>query len=205
MIENIIPGNKTRFNIIRVIYENPDINLNSLIKKAKASPNLVLDYTSKLSKYGVINEKNIGEGKKKIHIKILRPNFKTMIGKIMYSIVEIDKRMLFFEKYPKLRSYFEQLNNLISDNADFAVIYGSYSRFSATKESDIDILIVGNFSNENIKRIRETFISLDIEPSFKIESFDSFLNNKNKPLYKNILEEHIILFGELKFISTFEE
>ena len=63
MIEEIIPGNKTRFNIVKAIYENPDINLSSLIRKVRASPNLVLDYTNKLSSYGVISEKNIG-GKK---------------------------------------------------------------------------------------------------------------------------------------------
>src|SRR3989344_4066554 len=204
MIEEIIPGNKTRFNIVKAIYENPDINLSSLIRKVRASPNLVLDYTNKLSSYGVISEKNIG-GKKKIHIKNLRPNFNTSIGKLIYSVMEIDKRILFFEKYKKLKPYFEQLNNIIRDKTDFVIIYGSYSRYSATKESDIDLLIVVDFSNEDVKRIKEVFVSLDVEPSLKIEKFSNFLSNRDKPLYKNIIREHIIISGEFKFISILEE
>lgn len=200
MIEEILPGNRTRLNILRTIYENPDINITSLIKKVNASPNLLLDYINKLSYLEIIKETKIG-GKKKVHIKNIKPNIKGSIGKLIYSLVEIDKKLLFFEKYKKLKNYFLQLNDIIDDKVDFIVIYGSYARFSATKDSDIDLLIVGNLNKERIKRIREIFVSLNIDLSLKIETINKFLKNKDKPLYRNIFVEHIIIYGEMKFIT----
>ena len=201
MIEEIIPGNRTRLNILKAIYENPGINLTSLIKKVKASPNLVLDYTNKLSYYGIIKEINIG-GKKKVHIKSIKPNFESNNGKLIYSLIEVDKKLLFFEKYKKLKHYLLQLNDIINKEVLFIVVYGSYARFAATNDSDLDILIVGTLNKEKITRIKEIFISLDIEPSIKIEDFDKFMKNVDKPLYQNIIKEHVIICGEINFIDS---
>ena len=85
MIEEIIPGNKTRLKIIKSIYENPRINLSGLIKKVKASPNLVLEYINKLSSYQIIKEERT-QGEKKIHVRNLIANFDNEISKIIYSI-----------------------------------------------------------------------------------------------------------------------
>ena len=161
MIEQIIPGNRTRLNVLKTIYENPDINLTSLIKKTKASPNLVLDYVNKLSSYDVVKEINIG-GKKKVHIKNIRTNLGNEKGKIIYSLVEIDKKLLFFNKYKKLEPYIVRLDDIVDKRVEFIIIYGSYSRFAVTKDSDLDILIVGRLNKEKIERIRELFVSLSI-------------------------------------------
>ena len=55
--------------------------------------------------------------------------------------------------------------------------------------------------DEKTKRLKEAFITLDIEPSIKIETLKQFKNNLNKPLYKNIINEHVILYGEYNFIN----
>ena len=168
MIESIIPGNKTRLNIIKNIYENPRINLTNLIKKVKASPNLVLEYINNLSSYSVIKEEKIG-GKKKIHIRNLRANFDNEISQIIYSLAEIDKKFLFFKKYKQLKPYFMQLEDILKNNNRFALVYGSYARFASTKDSDLDLLIAGKLEKDEIKRIQEIFITLENELSLKIE------------------------------------
>lgn len=204
MIEEIIPGNKTRLKIIKAIYENPNINLTSLIRKVKASPNLVLNYVNKLSLFNLINEEKIG-GRKKIHIRNLRPNFDSEIGKILYSLVEIEKKFLFSERYRGLRPYFLQLGEIFNKKIDFALVYGSYARFAATEESDLDILIIGKLDNEARKRLSETFVTLEIEPSIKIETVKNFLKNKDKPLFQNIIKEHVVVYGEINFIKFLEK
>ena len=67
------------------------------------------------------------------------------------------------------------------------------------------ILIVGNINKENIKRIKEIFISFDADLSLKIETPDDFLKNKNKPLYQSIFKEHIVIYGETKFIGFYSK
>lgn len=204
MIEKIIPGNKTRLKLIEAIYENPGINLSSLIKKVKASPNLVLEYVNRLSSYDIIKEERTG-GKKKVHIRNLRANFDNEIARTIYSLVEINKKFLFFKKYPKLRGGFLQLLEVIKDKHGFALVYGSYARFTATRDSDLDLLIVGKLEKEEIKRIREIFVTLENELSFKIQTIDSFIKNKDKPLYNNLLREHVIVYGEGNFIEILDK
>jgi len=200
MIEEILPGNKTRLNIINTIYENPKINLTGLIKKVRASPNLVLKYVNNLLSYSVIKEEKRG-GEKKVHIRIIEPNFDNELSQLIYSIVEIEKRINFFKKYKKLKPYFTQLKEIFKNREGFVLVYGSYARFSAEEDSDLDLLIVGKLNKEETKRIEEIFITLESELSLKIETLQKFLKNKEKPLYKNILKEHIITDGTINFIK----
>ena len=199
MIEEIIPGNKTRLKIIKSIYENPRVNLTGLIKKVKASPNLVLEYVNKLSSYQIIKEERT-KGEKKIHVRNLIADFDNDISKIIYSIIEINKRLEFLRKYKNLKPIFEQLTKE-SKNIDFIIIYGSYARLAAEKDSDLDVIIIGKLNDNEINWIREIFITLEGELSLKIETINDFLKNKNKPLYQNILKEHIIMNGVEKFMN----
>jgi len=203
MIEKIIPGTDTKLRILKIIYEDRYINLSKLIKKAKTSPNLVLSYINKLINFGVLAEQKSG-GKIKVHIRNLMPNFKSSESKIIYSLIELDKKEIFFKKYKNLKIIFEQLYELFDENIKFIIVYGSYARFSATKESDLDLLIIGKLSDEKRKRLKEAFITLDIEPSIKIESLKQFKDNLNKPLYKNIIKGHVILYGEYNFVSILD-
>lgn len=204
MIEEITPGTKTKIRIVKTIYENPGINLTSLIRRVKASPNSVLEYVNKLSKYGIIKEIRLG-GKKRIHIRSLLPNLSSEIAKLIFSIIEEEKKLRFFEKYKTLRPLIEQLYDLFGENIRFALIYGSYARFAATKESDLDILIVGKLDNVTKNRIDEIFITSEVEPSVKTDTLEKFIENKEKPLYQNILMEHVIIFGSYEFVSVLEK
>ena len=201
MIEEIIPGTNTKLRILRIIYENERINLSNLIKKAKTSPNMVLNYVNKLSKYGIIKEEKSG-GKKKIHVRNLMPNLLSNESKLIYSLVEFDKRELFFKKYKELKPIFGQLHGLYGQNVKFVIVYGSYARHAAAKESDLDLLFVGKLDSEKRKRLDEIFVTLDAEPSVKVESLKQFKNNLAKPLYKSIMREHVVVYGEYNFIGV---
>lgn len=203
MIEKIIPGTDTKLRILKIIYEDKYINLSNLIKKAKTSPNLVLSYINKLVSFNIVAEQKSG-GKIKTHIRNLMPNFKSNESKAIYSLIELDKKEIFLKKFRNLKTIFEQLYELFDENVKFVIVYGSYARFSATKESDLDLLIVGRLNDEKRKRLKEAFITLDIEPSIKIENLKQFKNNLNKPLYKNIMKEHIIIYGEYNFVSILD-
>lgn len=200
MIEDILPGNKTRLKILQAIYENPGINVTNLIKKTKVSPNFVLKYINKLSAYKIISEDK-SMGKKKVHIRNLRANFNNETARMIYAFVEINKKILFLERYRELKSYILQMQDVLEGYGGFILVYGSFARFAASEDSDLDILIAGKLEREKINRIREVFVTFGKEVSLKIDTIKSFIKNKDKPLYQNILKEHVVVFGVIDFVN----
>jgi len=192
MIEKIIPGTKTKLNILRNIYENPGINITELIKKSNCSPNLVLEYVNLLEDYNILNSSKL-IGKKRL-VREIFFNFKLELTLLFLSLVEIDKRNELFVKYNKLKILSRQLDYI----KGFALVYGSYARMSSDKESDIDLIIVGDKIDKD--KIREILITFP-EVSLKVETKKQFLDNLEKPLYKNILREGVVLFGEMDFLK----
>ncbi len=201
MIEGIFPHNKTRLRIIRVLYENPGINLSELIKKSGTSPNIVLNYANKLVENGILMEKAIG-GEKKPHIRQFFPNFKSELGIMVFSLIEIEKRADFLEKYPIIKPFFLQLADLLKNKTEFCLAYGSYARLSADKTSDLDLLMVGNLTKETKRRISEVFVTFPADVSIKTETLIRFKKNISKPLYQNMLREHVVLCGEQEFLKA---
>src|SRR4030067_2572524 len=147
MMEKILPSTKTKMRILEYIYRNPGVSISEIIKKTGASPNTVVDYVDMLVESDVLSENRVG-GEKKTHIRLVSPKYDSNLSVQMFSMVEIDKRNNFFEKYKNLRSIIEQLSDLLKNHADFALVYGSYARFAAERDSDLDILVVGNISNQ---------------------------------------------------------
>ncbi len=204
MIEELLPGNKTKMRVLRSIYESKGINLTTLIHKAKASPNLVLHYVNTLIDYGFLQEDRLG-GTKKAHMRIVRPNLNRDAGKAAFYFVELEKNFLVLNKYKFLRPYFDQLGDLCAGNNIIAVLYGSYARLAVEKESDLDLLLIGKINKNILRRIKEIFITLEVEPSLKIETVAGFLKQKNKPLYQNILREHIVICGGWQFLKILQK
>lgn len=201
MIEKILPSTETKLRILKVIYENPDINLTGLIKKSRTSPNIVLKYVNHLTEYGVLKEKRFG-GKKKTHIRNLKLNLLSDLSVSILSFVEIEKRLVFLRKYKEMKPFVSQLMQLFSKEIVFCLVYGSFARLSADKDSDLDVWIVGNPDAEMKKRISEVFSTSKREYSIKIETLTQFLKNINNPIHQNILQEHIIVYNETGFLKT---
>lgn len=202
MIEKILPNTETKLRILRTIYENPEINLTELIKKVKTSPNIVLKYVNNLTEFNILNEKRFG-GKKKTHIRNLKVNLLSIYSILLFSFIEIEKKLVFLKKYKEIRPFVNQLVELFNGNEaiNFCMVYGSFARLAANKESDLDILLVGNINAEMKKRISEIFSTLKREYSIKIESLDRFQKNINDPIHQNILREHIIIHNWVGFLK----
>lgn len=193
--------NSSQRKIIWEIYEEPGINLSNIIKKTRLSPNYVSGYVNFLVKKGIVKEERIG--RKKAHIRRFFFNFISSEARALFTLVEHENKEILFKKYPKLRTFFEQLQDI--PGIDFILIYGSYARLAADKDSDIDILIVGKKINS--RRIREIFVTLDIETSIKIEAYQAFEKNlaEKRPLYLGIMREHVLVFDKGKFIKLLKK
>lgn len=102
-----------------------------------------------------------------------------------------------------LNRYIAELQRIYGTHLQSVILYGSYARGDYTKESDVDIMILLNLTDEEIKEYRHQLseytydfnmdYELDIKPIAK--SQEHFLKwVKNYPFYANINQEGVKLF-----------
>lgn len=198
MLIEILPATKPKMRVLNVIYNNEDLNVRNIIKLAKTSPNLVVDYISKLEKYGLVRVKNIG-GTKKNYIKSVSFNFEAKLSEIFYTLIEINKKEELMKKYIHLKPFITQIENIKSDI--IALVYGSYARFSADKESDLDVWVIGNLNEKLRKDIEEILVTSPVKYSVNIETKKDFFKKIKDPIHQNILRDKVIIKNEKGFFN----
>lgn len=102
-------------------------------------------------------------------------------------IVEKYKSLESVKKYPRLRRIIDKVRE--NNEIQLALIFGSYAKGTATKESDIDLYL--ETDNRNIK---DTIEQTDTKLSVKIGHYD-----KKNLLIKEIEKDHIIIKGVERF------
>jgi len=98
-------------------------------------------------------------------------------------ISEHYKLLKLFNKYPNLSIIAESISSKV--NSNLIIIFGSYAKLIAKKDSDIDIYI--ETTNRKVKAIAE---NVNYKLSVKIGEF-----NKSSSLIKEIIKDHILLKG----------
>ncbi len=192
--------NKSQVKIFKSIFNNPGINLRGIIESTKLSPNYVLEYVNELVKRGVLVEEKLE--KKRIYLRRFFLNFNSNLTKNIFLLIKEEEKEGFFTKYPHLRSIFNQIIEEIK-KIDFLIVYGSYARMNARKNSDIDILIVGNLKNK--EKIREALVSFETEASIKVEALKNFKKKKDDAIHNQIIKEGILIYDSGKFVGAIKK
>ncbi len=139
-----------------------------------------------LRKVNELIDKNIigaeQQGKNKVYS--LKNN---LIAKSMIYMAEKYKLLKLLKEYPMLSIILEEV--VKKTNEKLIVVFGSYAKFSAGKDSDIDIYI--ETKNRRIKNIVK---EIDRRLSVKIGFFD-----KDSLLIKEIIKNHVIVKGVEEF------
>ena len=187
----IFPITKTKYNILKIIYQEEEITISKLIKITKADQLSAYTYIKELITAGIIQEQLIG---RKPILRILRPNLNSEEGILAFSLIEAEKNKDFFEKHKELKGAFTQFTNEIKE---LSLIFGSFSKGAATKDSDIDIAIIGEHLNsKRIESIAEKcFVTLKNRASVRLFTKKDFVNQlaKKDPFITQIQGNHIIL------------
>lgn len=118
------------------------------------------------------------EGKNKIFS--LKNN---IIAKNCIFMAESYKFNKLLSKYPQLEIISEDI--LKKTDEKMIIIFGSYAKFNAKKESDIDIYV-----ETKEKDIKKTIESINSKINVKIGPFD-----KKSNLIKEIIKNHVIIRG----------
>ena len=93
------------------------------------------------------------------------------------------KLLKLFEKYQYLLVISESI--ISKTDESFIIIFGSFAKFSANKESDIDI-----FVETNNRKVKTELENINSRISVKIGKF-----NHDDLLIKEIIKDHVILKG----------
>lgn len=97
-----------------------------------------------------------------------------------------------------------KVKKLTGDHPVKVILYGSYARNSQDDHSDIDIMILVEDSEENIKKYEDEFADTVFELSLKYDIFLSIIFKSNNqfnryldilPFYMNVQNEGIEIYG----------
>ena len=94
--------------------------------------------------------------------------------------------------------------DLFKDQLWRIMLYGSYARGDFNEESDVDIMILLNCDESDIRKFRKQTCRMasrigldnDVEVSLLVRDRDSFEQRRNiLPFYRNVNDEGVILYG----------
>ncbi len=102
------------------------------------------------------------------------------------------KKYIFLSELYKYEKIFE------NPEYQSVVIYGSYANGEYIEKSDIDFLVITNVGEKKVRKNLTKLNELNKEISFLILPFSKWLElkKKNNPIYKEIVANNILLYGE---------
>lgn len=156
-------------------------------KLLKISPRTAQLILGDLENKGVLESKTKG----KIRVYTLKRN---SLCQMYIALVEQHKTITFLEKNLIIREIIEKINPFIKG---IGIIFGSYAKGTANKDSDLDIFVAGEYSKEEIKKASKTY---GIEISIKCYPLKTFEKNlANDTLLKEILKNHVVFLNSEQF------
>ena len=109
---------------------------------------------------------------------------------------EIYKTDIFLEKYPEFKTFLKSINS----NA-LIIVFGSFARFNAEKNSDVDLFIISNKEDKLPSHLLPYKIH---QNSLREESFKKAIAQK-ETLIKEIESNHIILNNHSSYVNMIWE
>lgn len=176
MVQN---KNNTELEIVLILIKNK-AHLREIARAINESHSTVLRKINLLVKENFLDYKK--EGKNKVFF--IKSNLKARNYVYLAEIYKLNKTL---SQYPKLSVILEDVKRKAPKG--MIILFGSYAKGTANKESDIDVYI--ETTDRKIKyKIQEAYLKLSI----KIGKFDL-----SSLLIKEIIKNHVIVRGVEEF------
>lgn len=164
-----------KIKIIEELLKN-ESHIRGMAVKLGTNHTTIARKVKELEKENVVDFRKVGKNK----IYKLKKNIES---RAYFIITEANKLLRLLERYPLLRFIISTIQN--NNKISMALLFGSYAKQNAKKESDIDIYI----ESKN-KKIKDELSHLDARLSVKIGKY-----NKENELIKEIEKNHVIIKG----------
>ncbi len=164
-----------RLEIVNILLKEKD-HVRKIAKRLNINHMMITRKLKELLKENAVDFKK--EGKNKVYF------LKKTIEAKTYSFITEEYILLkTIKKYPQLRKIIEKIQK--NKNIKLAILFGSYAKGLAKKDSDIDLFI----ETKN-KKIKKELSLIDSKLSIKIGTY-----NKKNNLIKEINKNHVIIKG----------
>jgi len=161
-----------------------------LVKKVNISQKNIALTLEKLEKAGILSSKTKGNTRY-FFLNKLNPLCKKYI-----LLVEVEKSIEFLKNNSKVN----QILDKIDKNKKIICVFGSYAKGIKKKDSDLDLFVIGNFDEKEIKQIGKNYnLNIDVKQCSK-SGFVLLLKEKDS-LILEILENHVLISGYEEFIE----
>ena len=167
--------NNYNIKIIEALLKSEN-HVRGLAKSLNTNQTTIARKAQDLYKNNIIDFKQ--EGKNKVFF--LK---KTLEAKQYACFVETHKLLETLKKYPQLRRIIEQIKK--NEKISLAILFGSYARNIATKNSDVDIYI-----DTKDNKLKDEVEVIDSKINVKIGMY-----NRDSLLIKEIAKNHVIIKG----------
>jgi len=97
----------------------------------------------------------------------------------------------------------KELKHLLKDKLNRIILYGSYANKTFDEESDVDIMVLTELTDDEVKKIHDDVIDIVVDLSLKYDVLVSVVLKSSKqfnkyssviPFYKNVLEYGVTLY-----------
>ncbi len=191
---------KVELKIIDLLAKDMEkrFTINEIARVLKGHYSFVHKVVDMLAKEGVIVKNKAG----KAYLCSLNMENEKTIAMIILSEIERKEEFYTENKGLKLilidflKSLEPRRKNIIA-----VVLFGSYAKGSATKESDIDILLICKVKFDIEKITKEIYAKYGKELVPIIMSLNSFKKQTDKPIIKEIIKTHYVLHGAENFVN----
>jgi predicted nucleotidyltransferase len=174
-----------KLEIIGELTKAPDYS-RSLSKKLNIPKSTISDKLNELYNQNILDFKIEGRNKE-YFIK------NTLESENFIKINEIYKLHKLIEIYPNLKQIIQRIKE--ESNNEPVILYGSYAKFQAKKDSDIDIFII----TKKIS-LKQQIEAINTKISVKIGKF-----NKKNLLAKEIINNHIVIQNLSEFYNIIKK
>jgi len=171
--------------------------INEIAKNLGEFYSFVHRTVNKLTKDGVLIKNIVG----KSHLCSL--NLKNEKTLALIQLSEIEKRDEFYNANKELKLILEDFVKSAESqfNISTIVLFGSYAKGVATKESDIDVLLISKGKTEIEKITKEIYAKYGKEIAPIIMAQNDFKKQRGKAVIKEIASNHCILWGVENFVN----
>lgn len=191
---------KLELKIVDLLAKNieKEFTINEIAKTLEEYYSFVHRTVNKLAKDGMIVKNRVG----KSHLCSLNlDNEKTSV---LIQLSEIEKKENFYITNKELKLILEdfvkslepQIKNIIT-----IILFGSYAKGTATKESDIDILLIRKERIEIEKITKEIYAKYGKEITPILMLVNDFKEQKDKSMIKEMIKNHYVLYGVENFVD----
>lgn len=173
------------------------LTINGIAKAIKQYYSFVHRIISKMIEGDIITIVKVG----KAYLCTLNLKNEKTIALIQLS--EIERRGEFLKRNKELKLLVEDFVRSINAqiNINSIVLFGSYANDTATKDSDIDLLLISKTRTPIDHITKEIYAKYGKEINFILMTPNDFRKQKDKAIIKEIIKNHYVLYGTEKFVN----